>query len=148
MKKYFNSAICQSTKTLYLALTALVLVGSYSSSSSAATYYSCDSGYEFQVSNGAARCFRAESFLSKSPDACGNATIPLVNQSVGHFYRKNYQGNRDKCVGTFKVGPVTNTNVLDLSCTPGYSLKVSSGKDRCERRIPPKAVAPTRSVNR
>ncbi|MGI1678910.1 MAG: hypothetical protein K6L75_09275 [Cellvibrionaceae bacterium] len=137
-----------SKKSLYLTLSTFLLAGSFSMQSSAATYFSCDSGYQFQVKNGAARCYKASKVLTKKPLACGNVFIPIINKSIGHFLRKDHQGRADKCVGTFKVGPVSNSNALDLACPAGYKLKVVSGADRCEKRVRAKAVAPTRQVSR
>ncbi|MGH1471508.1 MAG: hypothetical protein ACRBCS_09960 [Cellvibrionaceae bacterium] len=148
MINYFSKTSLKASKTFYLTLSAFLLAGSFSMQSSAATYFACDSGYQFQVKNGAARCYKASKMLTKKPLACGNVFIPIINKSIGHFLRKDYQGRADKCVGTFKVGPVTNSNALDLACPSGYRLKVVRGADRCEKRVPAKAVAPTRRVSR
>ena len=133
---------------LYFSLAAVLLLGAFSAPGFSATYYACDSGYTFQVQNNAARCFKAASWSYKSPLACGNVTVPVINRSIGHFLKKDHQGNADKCVGTFKVGPVTNSNVLDLACPAGYGLEVRAGADRCRKRIEAVAKAPNRKVNR
>ena len=135
-------------KSFYLALSLLLSVSGFSVPSFAATYYSCQSGYNFQVNNNAARCYKPSTTVTANPLACGNVTIPGINQSVGHFLRRDYQGNADKCVGTFKVGPVTNTNALDLGCPSGYTLQVKSGADTCRKTIAASTKAPTQQVNR
>ena len=138
--------------TTIISLFTVLLVSSaftgVSSKAHAATYYKCESGYKFQVNGKAARCYKAASKDYTAPLKCKNVTIPAVNRSIGHFLKRDHAGNRDKCVGTFKIGPVTNTNVLDLSCRHGYQLEVRKGKDRCFKTIKAKAVAPTKRVNR
>lgn len=137
--------------SLFSVITILIASTGFSAVSSkaqAATYFKCEAGYTFQVSGSAARCFKAATVQSRAPIACKNVTIPGINKSVGHFLKKDYQGNRDKCVGTFKVGPVTNTSVLDLACRHPYALRVRNGTDRCTKNLPAKALAPVKRVQR
>lgn len=139
-------------KTLNIAV-AIVILGFLSASYSApvysATYFKCVNGYSFETNgNNAARCFKAAKKEYKSPSKCANVHIPVINKSIGHFLKKDYQGNKDKCVGKFKVGPVSNENAVDLMCPSGFRLEVRRGTDRCFKSIPAKAIAPSVSVNR
>lgn len=137
-----------TSKRFYLALCLLLFAGGFAAPSFSATYYSCDNGYNFQINNNAARCYRPATTQSASPLPCGNVLIPVINRSVGHFLRRDFQGNADKCVGTFKVGPVTNTNALDLACPAGYTLRINRGADTCRKTVAAQTKAPTRQVNR
>ena len=133
-------------------LKASVVVGlvcfGVSSPSVAGTYYKCKSGFQFQTTSDAARCYKPARNTYKAPNACGNVTVPGANVSVGHFLQRDYQGNADKCVGTFKVGPMKNTNVLALACPNGYRLEVRDGADRCKKRIGAKVEAASVKVSR
>lgn len=122
---------------------------SFSSETQARAYFKCSSGYSFQTNgNDSARCFKAAENEYKSPNTCGNVNIPVINKSIGHFLKKDHAGKADKCVGQYKIGPVTNVSVIDLSCPMGYGLEVNKGTDQCKKVIPAKAIAPTVRVNR
>ncbi len=132
----------------YIFTAAFLLIGGFSTNTMAAAYWGCNGGYNFQVNNNAARCYKQSSVVYADPLPCGNITIPAINQSIGHFFRRDYQRTADKCVGTFKIGPVSNTNAVDLACPVGYSLEVRSGNDRCRKTVPADVKAPTTQVNR
>lgn len=137
--------------SLYSVLIVLLVSAGTSTISvkaQAATYFKCESGYTFQVSGSSARCYKAASRGYTAPLACANVVVPVINKSVGHFLDKDFDRNKDKCVGTFKIGPVTNTNVLDLVCRRGYSLEVRRGTDRCFKNISAKALAPVKRTQR
>ncbi len=131
-----------------LSIASAALVFTFTLPAHAATYYKCKSGYNFETKSGAARCYKAASASYKSPLACGNVTIPVINKSVGHFLKKDHQGKADKCVGTFKVGFNQQTSALDLACPAGYSLEIRSGADRCKKSIPASVRAPEVKVNK
>jgi len=135
-----------TTSSLSIAL--LFVTAFHTTNLKARTYFGCPSGFTHQVDNNASRCFRASSKSVKPPNACMHIRIPVINKSIGHYLRKNKVGNADKCVGTFKIGPVTNENVVNLSCRRGYSLKINTGYDKCEKRIPPSAEKPSVRVVR
>jgi len=114
----------------------------------AATYYKCMSGYNFQTVSDAARCYKPQSTSYKSLNRCASVHIPIANKSIGHFYKKNHQGNKDMCVGTFKIAGITNTNAVEITCPSGYAKQILSGKDRCRKTIPSKVKAPDIRVNK
>ena len=129
-------------------VTGAFLLG-YSSPSYSATFFKCQSGYSFETNrNNSARCFKAASKKYKQPLRCPNKTIPIINKSIGHFLRKDYQGNADKCVGQFKVGPISNVSVLDMVCPSGYRLLVKSRSDRCSKNVKAQAIKPSVRVTR
>lgn len=119
-----------------------------SANANADTYFSCTSGYTFQVKNGAARCYKPSGYVYKPLNRCGSVFIPGINKRIGHFYKRNHQGNKDMCVGQFKIGPVTNVNAVEIACPSGYSKQITSGKDKCRKFVSAKTVPPTRAVNR
>lgn len=112
------------------------------------TYFACSSGYTFQYKNNAARCYKPANYMFTSLQACPKRYIPVINKKIGTFYKKNHQGNKDMCVGQFKVGPVTNSTALNTTCRSGYSKQITSGKDRCRKPQPAKKIPPTKQVNR
>lgn len=129
-------------------VTAAFLLG-YSSPSYSATFYQCSSGYTFETNrNNSARCFKAASKTYRQAVRCPNKRIPIINKSIGHFLRKDYQGNADKCVGQFKVGPISNVSVLDMVCPSGYRLLTKSGSDRCYKNVRAEAIKPSVRVSR
>ncbi|MCG8671630.1 MAG: hypothetical protein MI867_19650 [Pseudomonadales bacterium] len=110
----------------------------------AATYFTCKPGYSFQVNqNSAARCFKAESFSYKSPLKC--PSIRILNKSVGLFLNVDARSNKDMCEGKDPLGTIHSRN---LACASGYTLDTKKGKDRCKKRFPAKAEAPSKRVNR
>ena len=131
-------------KLLLLILVVGCLLCSYSSPSFSANYFKCSAGYTFQTNgNDSARCFKPEGKEYRRPNSCPKTHVPIINKSVGHFLKKNHQGIADKCVGKFKVGSVSNENVLDLTCPAGYLLEIRSGVDRCSKTIKAKAISPS-----
>lgn len=134
-----------SLSTIRLIFGALVVM---SYTANADTYFACSSGYTFQSKNNAARCYKPATYKITRLKPCPSVYIPVVNKKIGHFYKKDYQGKKDMCVGTFKVGPVTNTNALETACPSGYSKQIRSGRDRCRKPMPAKKIPPTKAVNR
>lgn len=129
-------------------LTGLYLL-SYSAPSYSASFYGCLNGYSFETNgNNSARCFKAASKRYKSPKKCASVFIPILKKSVGHFLKTDHEGKADKCVGTFKLGPITNTNDVPLTCSTGYGVEVKNGADRCVKTIPAVSKAPHRKVSR
>jgi len=124
-------------------LSSMVSMPAYS-----ATYFECKPGYTFQTKGKASRCFKAGKDLFKSPNACVSVTIPVINRSVGHFLKKDHAGRADKCVGTYKVGPIRETSAVDLSCPSGYKLDVRQGADRCKKRIRAEAIPADKRTNK
>ena len=132
-----------------LTLVTAVFLLSYSAPSYSASFYKCPISYSFQTNgNDSARCFKAERKNFRAPKKCPNVHIPVINKSIGHFLKIDYQGNSDKCVGTFKVGPVSNSNAIALGCPTGYRLEVRRGAERCYKTIPAKSIAPSKRVTR
>jgi hypothetical protein len=96
-------------------------------------WWACPSDREIQLRNNntQVRCFRETAY--RSPDACPMATAGGI--AVGTGLRRDFSGNRDKCVG--QVNGV-NVVVVDPTCNgggPGYSLQRRSNPnpDRCRR---------------
>ncbi len=63
---------------------------------------------------------------------------PINNCLPGQVYRKNYNGNRDKCV----IGICTAEIVNDPGCPGGFSLNRRSGKDNCKKYMPARSYQP------
>jgi hypothetical protein len=115
----------------------------------AETYYRCPSGYTFRTNGSdSAHCKRAAYTTT--------ATKPLADcpnvGGIGTFARTDYSGTRDMCVGT---NPITGQVAVERGCWPtdvtaGYTKRIVSGTDRCEKTtshpadIRPPSVAVTR----
>lgn len=133
---------------IWCAVVIVCVVSGLSFSTASAPYFSCNTGYQFQEKDGAARCYKAPSYSYQQPLPCGNVFISSVNQQVNHALRRNYVGTSDKCVGTFTANTVTKINVIDLVCPATYQLEVLSGEDRCRRLQSEDVKPPTRQVSR
>jgi hypothetical protein len=137
------------TSLITLTLVTGLFLLSYSAPSFSASFYKCQNGYSFQTNgNNSARCFKAASKIYKSPNKCANVYISILKKSVGHFLKTDHDGKADKCVGTFKMGPITNTNAAPLACSTGYGLEVRNGADRCYKNVPAESKAPSTRVSR
>jgi len=134
--------------TLLVASIVSVGLSAPISSASAAPYFACNPGYTFQVKNRAARCHKPAGVMTKPLKRCGSVRIPVINKRVGHFYKKNHRGNKDMCVGQFKVGPVTNSNAVEIGCPSGYSKRITPQRDRCVKSRPASNLPPMKTVNR
>jgi hypothetical protein len=129
-------------------VTGLFLL-SYSAPSYSASFYKCQRGYSFETNgNDSARCFKPARKIYKSPKKCANVYVAILKKSVGHFLKTDHEGKADKCVGTFKLGPVTNSNVVPLACASGYGMEVKNGADRCVKIAPAESKTPNRKVSR
>ena len=136
-----------ATLAPFVALAALVAANPTRASGEVggwfATYYSCPSGYEFQVQGSAARCYRAASVATTALVPCPNVTVPVVNTSVGLFAQTDFSGNKDMCAAQGVAG----VSAQDRVCPPGYTEREVPGNDRCERTIPADIKAPTIPVS-
>ena len=75
-----------------LTLVTAVFLLSYSAPSYSASFYKCPISYSFQTNgNDSARCFKAERKNFRAPKKCPNAHIPVINKSIGHFLKIDYQ---------------------------------------------------------
>ena len=117
---------------LVLAVSGLAFLAT--PEASAETYYTCRSGFEFQTSGNAARCYQAGRLETGAVRRC----LP------GQNYQRDYNGNRDMCVTGFGTAAVT----APPGCPNGWQLAPRNGQDRCERRLNAQVEAPTRAVNR
>ncbi|GAC18233.1 hypothetical protein [Paraglaciecola arctica] len=138
------------TSLITLALVTGMLLLSYSPPShSADTFWGCGNGWSFETKhNSSARCFKAAGKTYKSPKKCASVYIPILKKSVGHFLKTDHDGKADKCVGTFKLGPMTNSNVVPLACATGYGMEVKNGADRCVKPVPAESRAPSMRIGR
>ena len=102
------------------------------------TYFGCERGYAFEVSNQAARCRRAASVLAVAPVECPKAGATALSERVDH------NGMNDVCVGASGGATVT----VERSCPTDYTRRVLSGPDRCERPAPESIKAPNVPVLR
>lgn len=100
----------------------------------AETYYTCRSGFDFQTSGDAARCYQAGRVETGAVRPC----LP------GQRFQIDYNRNRDMCY----TGIGTAALSAPPGCPNGWRLTVRNGADRCERRLNPQVEAPTRAVNR
>jgi hypothetical protein len=132
-----------------LTLVTGVLLLSYSAPSYSASFYKCQNGYSFETNrNNSARCFKAASKSYKAPNKCANVYIPILKKSIGHFLKTDHDGKADRCVGIFKLGPVSNSNAVALACSTGYGLEVKKGTDRCYKNVAAESKAPRTRVSR
>lgn len=113
-----------------------------------ATFFECKSGYKFQVSGKSARCFKPAITNYSAPSICKTVTIAAINITIEHILNLDYESKKDKCVGIFKIGLISNINTMELVCRRSYHLEVRRGKDRCRKVIPAKTVAPVTRVQR
>ncbi len=56
----------------------------------------------------------------------------------GQVYKKDYNGNKDKCV----TGIGSAAVVMDPGCPANYTLNPKHGKDNCQRTFPARSEAP------
>ncbi len=105
----------------------------------AQAWWKCSSGYQMQLKNNNTnvRCYKAAT--EKSTLACPKVKVPGTNVKVGTKKKKNYKGNKDKCV------VLQSGYYIPVGCSSGYSLKIRSGWDKC--RKPAKEKAPSVNVN-
>jgi hypothetical protein len=98
----------------------------------AQAWWKCSSGYtlKLKANNTKARCYRAAKTTIKSTRPCPKLKVPGTNVKVGSSKKKDYKGNKDKCV-------VLQSNFsVNTFCQPGYSLQFRSGWDKCRRVVP------------
>jgi hypothetical protein len=134
-----------SLKPLTLAAMALATGLTLAPVHEAKAWWACPTGYEpgLQLRNGntQVRCLKPAD--TKPFDECPNATAGGIVVGTGH--KRNYQGNRDKCVGYIAGKPVVVLNPTCGAPNSGYTQQVLPGDDRCWR--PGGQAAPTRNVN-
>jgi hypothetical protein len=136
-----------------VVLTALASAGVASARTAEApladTYYGCSSGYSFQVSSGAARCYKPASERIQALVACTSYTVPGTTMQVGLFPKADHSGSTDYCAGQSALpGVVNNTFAFVRGCAEGWSKRVQPGTDICFKRVPESIIAPTVAVTR
>lgn len=96
---------------------------------SAQAWWKCSSGYQLKLktNNTKARCYKAAVEDIKSTRACPKVRVPGTNVQVGTTKRKNYSGNRDKCV------VLQSGFNVPVPCQFGYALQIKSGWDKCRK---------------
>lgn len=135
IRGHMNQWILAGSAMIALISSASVIRGE---GVAAATYFACDSGYAFEVSNQAARCRRAAIVLAVAPVECSGAGATRLSERV------DYDGMNDVCVGDSRGATVT----VERSCPADYTRRVLSGPDRCERAAPESIRAPNVPVLR
>jgi len=105
----------------------------------AQAWWKCSSGYEMQLKNNntTARCYKSATEISTR--ACPKVKLPGTNVQVGTQKKKNYTGNKDKCV------VLQSGFNVPVGCSPGYGLRIKSGWDKCRKAANEKA--PSVNVN-
>ena len=133
-------------RTTLLAVGMLVaLGGALATTASAARYYSCPSGYSFQTSSNAARCYKPATTQTASLLACPNVQTPAG--SVGLFEAiDRLSTGRDQCAAQ---NPIAGAISVDRKCPAGYTYRiVRPGRDRCEKRVTADVRSPSIAVER
>ena len=87
-------------------------------------YFGCPTGYTFQTSGSAARCYLAGS-TSTADIQCG-----LNFKTIDQF-----NGGKDGCQSKLNV-------VSNYTCPNGFSPKVQPGPDVCTKAATPSIIAP------
>ena len=143
------------TLALVAGIAAITTVASAAATSlaarapSAETYYSCSSGYTFEVNSNAARCHKPASERIQQLVTCQSYTVPGTAIRVGLFPKPDHSGNNDYCAGQSGVaGLATNTFAFVRTCADGWTRRSQSGTDVCFRRVPESTMAPTVAVTR
>ena len=110
---------------------------------SAQAWWKCSSGYSLQMksSNTKARCYKAAITTIKSTLACPKVVVPGTNVQVGTTKKKNYSGNKDKCV------VLQSGFNIPVGCRVGYSLRYKSGWDKCRKHTSAKEKKVTVNTN-
>lgn len=123
---------------------ALIILSTVSSSAQA--WWSCPSGYEFQLKNNntKVRCYKPYKEYKKGLKSCPK--VKVLNQWVGSFYKVDYFRNKgDACTSKDPLGVVTIA-VPHSFCSNGYKHEKRSGKDRCIKKVAAKEIPPSRNV--
>ncbi len=88
-------------------------------------YFGCPTGYTFQTSGSAARCYLAGS-TSSADIMCAFGTFKTIDQ---------FNGGKDGCQ--------SKTNIVsNYTCPNGFSPKVQPGPDMCTKAATPSIIAP------
>lgn len=89
-------------------------------------YFGCPTGYTFQTSGSAARCYLAGT-TSNQDIVCGLGQVKALDQ---------FNGGRDACQNKA-------TNIVgNYTCPSGFSPKVQAGPDVCTKTTSPSIIAP------
>ena len=126
-----------------LAATTTASVG-LARSATASKYYKCGSGYTFQSSGEAARCYKPGREELRELLPCGSMNVAGINVPVPLYPKADHSGNTDYCAGQAGLpGVATNTVAVVRSCPTGYVKRTQSGRDVCYRNIPAEVIPPT-----
>jgi len=88
-------------------------------------YFGCPTGYTFQTSGSAARCYLAGP-ASSADIMCGLGNVKAIDQ---------FNGGKDGCQSKLNV-------VSNYTCPNGFSPKVQPGPDVCTKAATPSIIAP------
>ena len=125
-----------------LSVGAIAVAGLAATPAHAASFWGCDSGFEFQThgtgaaANGA-RCFKASQTEFAPPLACPRINTPAG--AVGAALRIDNNGINDVCAT--QIGIVFTAEV---ACGFGYTMERRTGADRCKKTIPAEERQPAR----
>lgn len=110
---------------------------------SANAWWKCSSGYTLQLknNNSTVRCYKAGTTHEKNTLSCPKVKVPGTNIKVGTKKKKNYKGNKDKCV------VLQSGYNIPVGCSAGYSLVTKSGWDKCRKTTTAKEKQPTSNVS-
>jgi hypothetical protein len=124
------------------SLGALALMGA-AAPAHAATYWTCEPGFVFQVDNNtAARCYKAQDTDYTAPIPCPRINTPLG--PLGAALREDVVGKNDACATNVAGNIITGP----LACNLGWTLEIREGADRCKRTTPSETRQPNRTVSR
>lgn len=100
---------------------------------SAEKYFGCPTGYSFQVSGSAARCYLAGSQATANI-VCPVGWVKTLDQ---------FANNRDGCQSTAGPPGAKVNTVGNYTCPTGFSSQPAPGPDVCVKQNPASIVAPT-----
>ena len=128
-----------------IALTATATAGvGLARSATASKYYKCGSGYTFQTSGEAVRCYKPGREQTTELNPCGSMNVAGLNVPVPLYAKADHSGNTDYCAGQAGLpGVATNTVAVVRTCPVGYAKRVQSGRDICFKNIPADIIPPT-----
>jgi hypothetical protein len=127
-----------------MILAPFVVIGTatHATPASAETYWGCYSGYQFEVDDGAARCYKAGTTEFGSPLGCPRIDTPYG--PFGSSLRQDANGVNDVCATV--VAGITFT--AEVICGPGWTMDRRSGADRCKKGQPSDSRQPSKTVSR
>lgn len=126
-----------------LTATATASVG-LARSATASKYFKCGSGYTFQSSGEAVRCYKPAREQHAELMPCGSMNVAGINVPVPLYAKADHSGNTDYCAGQAGLpGVATNTVAVVRTCPAGYAKRTQSGKDVCFKTIPAEVIPPT-----